>query len=245
MLPGDDLISTGARERWSRWRSDIKQVGPREETQLHGDEGTMHADGCNESQPLSPESGSSPREDAECWNATDTVGAIAVDEETMHADGWNQSQPFSPESGSSPREDAECWNESQPLSPESGSSPRQDDIQDDITDTVGAIAVDCLGNIAAGSSSGGIGLKHKGRVGPAALVGIGTAVTPIEPDDPDKTCAAVVTSGTGEHIATTMAAHVCSNRIYSSNRRNRRGQFEPTDDDDAIRSFIEHDFMGM
>ncbi|KAL9038813.1 MAG: hypothetical protein Q9180_002903, partial [Flavoplaca navasiana] len=42
-------------------------------------------------------------------------------------------------------------------------------LHDDITDTVGAIAVDCLGNIAAGSSSGGIGMKHRGRIGPAAL----------------------------------------------------------------------------
>lgn len=116
--------------------------------------------------------------------------------------------------------------------------------QDDITDTVGAIAVDCFGNLAAGSSSGGIGMKHKGRVGPAALVGIGTAVIPFEPDDKDKTCVATVTSGTGEHMATTTAAGTCAGRLYSSTRRTRRGESESTDDDSAIKGFVERDFMG-
>ncbi|KAL6719487.1 hypothetical protein ACLMJK_003727 [Lecanora helva] len=116
--------------------------------------------------------------------------------------------------------------------------------QDDITDTVGAIAVDCFGNIAAGSSSGGIGMKHKGRVGPAALVGIGTAVIPTEDDDKDKTSVATVTSGTGELMAGTMAAGVCANRLYSSTRKMKRGESESTDDDTAIRSFVERDFMG-
>ncbi len=115
---------------------------------------------------------------------------------------------------------------------------------DDITDTVGAIAVDCFGNIAAGSSSGGIGMKHKGRVGPAALVGIGTAVIPVEPEDKEKTSVATVTSGTGEHMATTMAAGTCASRLYTSSRRNKKGGSEPTDDDNAIRAFVERDFMG-
>ena len=116
---------------------------------------------------------------------------------------------------------------------------------DDITDTVGAIAVDCHGHIAAGSSSGGIGMKHKGRVGPAALVGIGTAVIPSESEDRDKTSVATVVSGTGEHMATTMAAGMCASRLYSSTRRGRKGGSESTDDDTAMRSFVERDFMGM
>ena len=116
---------------------------------------------------------------------------------------------------------------------------------DDITDTVGAIAIDCLGNIAAGSSSGGIGMKHRGRVGPAALVGIGTAVVPIEPKDGTKLCVATVTSGTGEHMATTMAAGSCASRLYSTTCRGSDGSIESADDDDqAIRSFVEKDFMG-
>lgn len=116
---------------------------------------------------------------------------------------------------------------------------------DNITDTVGAIAVDCFGNIAAGSSSGGIGMKHKGRVGPAALVGIGTAVIPIEPEDKDRTSVATVTSGTGEHMATTMAAGTCASRLYTSSRKIRTGGSESIDDDNAIRGFVERDFMGM
>src|SRR5688572_27953907 len=71
--------------------------------------------------------------------------------------------------------------------------------EDHITDTVGAIAIDNKGQIAAASSSGGIGMKHRGRLGPAALVGIGTAVVPCVPGDEDGTTVAAVTSGTGEH----------------------------------------------
>ncbi|KAL8850371.1 MAG: hypothetical protein Q9221_004691 [Calogaya cf. arnoldii] len=117
-------------------------------------------------------------------------------------------------------------------------------LDDDITDTVGAIAIDCLGNIAAGSSSGGIGMKHRGRIGPAALVGVGTAVIPIEEDDPQRTSVATVTSGTGEHMATTMAASTCANRLYTSTKKGKRGGSESTDDDSAVKSFVEKDFMG-
>ena len=118
------------------------------------------------------------------------------------------------------------------------------DAEDDITDTVGAIAVDCFGNIAAGSSSGGIGMKHGGRVGPAALVGIGTAVIPIDSVDADKTCVATVTSGTGEHMATTMAATTCANRIYRCDRKSNQGGDEPCDEDAAIKGFVNSEFMG-
>lgn len=125
------------------------------------------------------------------------------------------------------------------------SSPQKHyDSNDNITDTVGAIAVDCYGNIAAGSSSGGIGMKHRGRVGPAALVGIGTAVIPVDPDDPDRTCVAAVTSGTGEHMATTLAAHTCASRIYFSQRKGENGGLEDVTEDEALKSMIEVDFMG-
>ncbi|KAJ9267523.1 hypothetical protein DTO212C5_5999 [Paecilomyces variotii] len=114
---------------------------------------------------------------------------------------------------------------------------------DNITDTVGAIAVDCYGNIAAASSSGGIGMKHRGRVGPAALVGIGTAVIPADQEDPDRVSVATVTSGTGEHMATTMAASTCASRIYYSQRKGEGGTFEEVTEDEAMKAMIEKDFM--
>lgn len=115
--------------------------------------------------------------------------------------------------------------------------------EDSITDTVGAIAIDMYGNIACGASSGGIGMKHRGRIGPAALVGIGASVIPVDPDDPDRTTVATVTSGTGEHMGTTMAASVCSNRIFYSQRRTPGGGTEQVTEDEALKAFIERDFM--
>jgi taspase, threonine aspartase, 1 len=124
---------------------------------------------------------------------------------------------------------------------EEDTEPRMDLI----TDTVGAIAIDEHGHIAAGSSSGGIGMKHRGRLGPAALVGIGTAVVPVDPADPDGICVATVTSGTGEHMATTMASQRCAERIYRSTRRGPAGQdMVDYDEDQIMESFVTQDFMG-
>ncbi|GAB0144909.1 hypothetical protein EsHS_00005362 [Epichloe bromicola] len=118
---------------------------------------------------------------------------------------------------------------------------RDDDI---ITDTIGAIAIDDHGRIAAGSSSGGIGMKHRGRLGPAALVGIGTAVVPCAEDDDEGITVAAVTSGTGEHMATTMASQRCAERIYQGTRRAPGGKEMQDDDEDAVmESFIAQDFM--
>lgn len=116
------------------------------------------------------------------------------------------------------------------------------DDEDRITDTVGAIAIDQLGRIAAGSSSGGIGMKHRGRIGPAALVGVGTAVIPANLHD---VSVAVVTSGTGEHMATTMASQRCAERICQGSVRGGDGQDVPCEDESEIlSSFIAHDFLG-
>lgn len=119
-----------------------------------------------------------------------------------------------------------------------------DNDTDIITDTIGAIAIDLRGNIAAGSSSGGIGMKHSGRMGPAALVGVGSAVVPANPKDSTGTSVAAVTSGTGEHMATTVASHTCCERLYHNQRRTEGGSFETEYDEDAImKSFIADDFM--
>ena len=116
--------------------------------------------------------------------------------------------------------------------------------EDMITDTVGAIAIDCYGHIACGSSSGGIGMKHLGRIGPAALVGVGSAVIPNNHDDPDRVSVATVTSGTGEHMATTMAAATCAERMYNNVRKTKSGTTEYANEDEALRAMIEQDFMG-
>ncbi|KAJ5086533.1 hypothetical protein NUU61_007840 [Penicillium alfredii] len=124
----------------------------------------------------------------------------------------------------------------------SNTQPPSDEV-DMVTDTVGVIAIDQYGNIAAGSSSGGIGMKPAGRVGPAALLGIGTYVIPVDPYDPEQTSVAVVTSGTGEHIATTLAASTCANRIYYSQRKAEGCKFDRTTEEEAITSMIKNEFL--
>jgi taspase (threonine aspartase 1) len=122
--------------------------------------------------------------------------------------------------------------------------PLQSGFDDDlITDTVGAIAIDMFGNIAAGSSSGGIGMKHCGRVGPAALVGIGTAVVPVDEKDEQGVSVAAVTSGTGEHMATTIASQKCAERLYHNTRRARGGADIEATEEEAMESFVQADFM--
>lgn len=121
----------------------------------------------------------------------------------------------------------------------------RDGSEDRITDTVGAIAIDQNGHVAAGSSSGGIGMKHLGRMGPAALVGIGTAVIPADEHDRDAITVAAVTSGTGEHMATTMASQKCAERVYHGTVRGSGGANVEEDDENAIlEKFITMDFQG-
>lgn len=125
------------------------------------------------------------------------------------------------------------------------SVPVQEVDEDLITDTVGAIAIDLKGHIAAGSSSGGIGIKHRGRIGPAALVGIGTAVIPEDPDDHTGTSVAAVTSGTGEHMATSIASAKCAERLFECSRRGFGGHSVSELDEHALlEAFILDDFMG-
>ncbi|KAF2798351.1 N-terminal nucleophile aminohydrolase [Melanomma pulvis-pyrius CBS 109.77] len=132
-----------------------------------------------------------------------------------------------------------------PCAPSESHPPRlPHDREDSITDTVGAIAIDSWGNIACGASSGGIGMKYRGRVGPAALVGIGAAVIPVDPDDMNRTCVATVTSGTGEHMATTMAATVCAERLYQSVKKGKGGEYHEVTEDEALKAMIENEFMG-
>ena len=114
---------------------------------------------------------------------------------------------------------------------------------DEIVDTVGAIAIDQWGHIAAASSSGGIGMKHKGRCGPAALVGIGTAVVPLDEQDQEKVSVATVVSGTGEHMATTMAAATAAERVYYSHKK-ENGSYVFCTEDEALNAHISNEFLG-
>jgi beta-aspartyl-peptidase (threonine type) len=59
-------------------------------------------------------------------------------------------------------------------------------------DTVGAVALDRTGNLAAGTSTGGMPFKPPGRVGDSPLIGAGLYA--------DNETGAVTTSGHGERI---------------------------------------------
>ena len=65
-------------------------------------------------------------------------------------------------------------------------------------DTVGAVAVDASGRLAVAASTGGIWLKHPGRVGDSPVPGAGFWA--------NDTCA-ICATGTGEFILRTMLCH--------------------------------------
>ena len=65
--------------------------------------------------------------------------------------------------------------------------------------TVGAVACDCNGNIAAATSTGGMTNKKYGRIGDSPLIGAGTYAN-------DKTCA-ISCTGHGEPFIRCVAAH--------------------------------------
>jgi taspase (threonine aspartase 1) len=166
------------------------------------------------------------------------------------SEGLVSERPGSSDGHTSPRSESEVLetpphlafsNEGTADSPSKPFMPAEEDM---ITDTVGAIAIDMYGHIAAGSSSGGIGMKHRGRVGPAALVGIGSAVIPADDKDEDVTAVAAVTSGTGEHMATTMASQKCAERLYHNTRRAVGGADVGATEEEAMQSFVLADFMG-
>jgi beta-aspartyl-peptidase (threonine type) len=73
--------------------------------------------------------------------------------------------------------------------------------------TVGAVALDADGNLAAGTSTGGMTLKRFGRVGDAPIIGAGTFAD-------NKSCA-VSATGWGEYfIRLTIARDICAQVEY-------------------------------
>ncbi|KAJ2639718.1 taspase, threonine aspartase, 1 [Coemansia sp. RSA 1286] len=83
--------------------------------------------------------------------------------------------------------------------------------EDVLLDTVGAVCIDMDKVIAAGVSSGGIALKHPGRIGEAAMFGCGSWAEELT-DKTKKPTVLVGTSvtGTGEQIMRTMLAKNCA-----------------------------------
>ena len=71
--------------------------------------------------------------------------------------------------------------------------------------TIGAVAVDEQGNVAAATSTGGITAKRWGRVGDSPLVGAGTYA--------DNRAAAVSATGSGEYFMRAVAAHELAARM--------------------------------
>jgi beta-aspartyl-peptidase (threonine type) len=71
--------------------------------------------------------------------------------------------------------------------------------------TIGAVAVDVRGNVAAATSTGGITAKKWGRVGDSPLIGAGTYA--------DNRAAAVSATGSGEYFIRAVAAHQLAERV--------------------------------
>ena len=71
--------------------------------------------------------------------------------------------------------------------------------------TIGAVAVDREGNVAAATSTGGITAKRWGRAGDSPLIGAGTYA--------DNRAAAVSATGSGEYFIRAVAAHEVAARI--------------------------------
>jgi beta-aspartyl-peptidase (threonine type) len=71
--------------------------------------------------------------------------------------------------------------------------------------TVGAVALDKKGNLAAGTSTGGMVNKKYGRIGDSPLIGIGTYAN-------NSSCA-ISCTGHGEYFIRTVLAHEVSARI--------------------------------
>jgi L-asparaginase / beta-aspartyl-peptidase len=71
--------------------------------------------------------------------------------------------------------------------------------------TVGAVAVDAAGHVAAATSTGGLTAKQWGRIGDSPLIGAGTYAD-------DRACA-VSATGSGEYFIRAVAAHQLAERM--------------------------------
>jgi taspase (threonine aspartase 1) len=84
-------------------------------------------------------------------------------------------------------------------------------LSDILQDTVGAVAVDIDGKMACAVSSGGISLKHPGRIGEAAIVDAGVSIALAK----DRVIGCSL-SGTGEQIMKTRLGSKITNTLVHS-----------------------------
>jgi len=84
-----------------------------------------------------------------------------------------------------------------------------DDSEDQKYGTIGAVAMDSSGNLAAATSTGGIVNKRMGRVGDSPIIGAGVYAD-------NETCA-VSATGYGEDFMRTVIAKTISDFIYLNN----------------------------
>ncbi|KZN48474.1 asparaginase [Pseudoalteromonas luteoviolacea H33] len=83
--------------------------------------------------------------------------------------------------------------------------------------TVGAVALDRHGNLAAGTSTGGMTAKRYGRVGDSPIIGAGTFA--------DNNSCAVSATGHGEYfIRYNVAADICARVAYQNKSINQAGK---------------------
>jgi len=71
--------------------------------------------------------------------------------------------------------------------------------------TIGAVALDSEGHVAAATSTGGLTAKRWGRIGDSPLIGAGTYA--------DDRAAAISATGSGEYFIRTVAAHEVAARV--------------------------------
>jgi beta-aspartyl-peptidase (threonine type) len=71
--------------------------------------------------------------------------------------------------------------------------------------TIGVVAVDAAGHVAAATSTGGLTAKRWGRIGDSPLIGAGTFA--------DDRSAAISATGSGEYFIRAVAAHQVADRI--------------------------------
>lgn len=103
-----------------------------------------------------------------------------------------------------------------PVPPRPDGAPAPEPVQEGALDlmerehrfgTVGVVALDSEGNIAAGTSTGGTTMKRWGRIGDSPIIGAGTYA--------DNESCAVSGTGTGEYfIRLTLARAVCDRVMY-------------------------------